>query len=66
MKTRPILPPVTELTKRQHDGWACVWCYAPLRHGAVSAGRAEGLIGSTPYSVEVYACPACAAARGLG
>lgn len=57
----PRVPPATELTRAQHSGWACVYCHATLDKGAVSVGRAEGRVGAHDLSVEVYACPCCAA-----
>ncbi|MEV7389645.1 hypothetical protein [Streptomyces sp. NPDC091215] len=62
MPDRPPLPSALDLTRAQFDGWACVWCGMPLRKGAVSAGRAEGMLGEHDMSIEVYACPACAIA----
>jgi hypothetical protein len=58
---RPKPPPVTELTKAQHDGWACCWCgMSLLKQGGRSAGRAEGSAGAHDLSVEVYECgPRC-------
>lgn len=55
----PQLPPATELSRAQFDGWACVYCGADLDKGAVSAGRAEGSVGAHDLSIEVYACPGC-------
>lgn len=54
--TTQTLPSADDLTYRQHQGWACVWCEASLwtTHGGVSAGRAYGADGS---SIEVYQCP---------
>lgn len=56
------LPAAEELTFRQHQGWACVWCGKSLwtEQGGVSVGRAQGENG---FSIEVYACPDCAPAR---
>lgn len=54
------LPSVSELSRAQFDGWACVFCRAPLDKGAISAGRAEGSSGAHDLSIEVYACPICA------
>jgi hypothetical protein len=56
------LPSALDLTRAQFDGWACVWCAAPLDKGAVSQGRAQGAIGDHDMSIEVYACPECAIA----
>lgn len=56
------LPSALDLTRAQFDGWACVWCSAPLKKGAVSEGRATGRVGSHDLSIEVYACPSCAVA----
>lgn len=58
MTTR-TLPAAGELTYWQHLGHACVWCRAPLTHGATSAGRAEGRAGAHDLSVEVFQCPSC-------
>lgn len=58
--THRLLPPVTSLTRAQHDGHACVWCRSPLTHGATSAGIARGNLGAHVLDVEVYACPSCA------
>jgi hypothetical protein len=59
------LPSAVTLSRAQYSGWACVWCHAVLKHGAVSAGRAEGRVGAVDLSVEVYACPSCAPLVGL-
>lgn len=57
--TRP-LPSADDLTYAQYQGWACVWCCASLwtARGGVPVGRARSEDGS---SIEVYACPGCAA-----
>jgi ribosomal protein L37AE/L43A len=60
----PHLPPATELSRAQFDGWACVYCGHALRKGAVSVGRATGRAGAHDLSIEVYACPGCAATQG--
>ncbi|MFJ5638575.1 hypothetical protein [Streptomyces sp. NPDC093223] len=59
------LPDAARLTARQHSGWACVFCHALLSKGAVLAGRAEGHIGAHDMSIDVYACPRCAALLGI-
>jgi hypothetical protein len=64
MSTREI-PPVTDLTFGQCQGWACVWCRVRLTVGAVSAGIARGRSGAHVLDTEVYACPDCAAHPGL-
>lgn len=50
------LPSADELTRPQHQGWACVWCGASLwtAQGGVSVGRAQVTDGT---SIEVYTCP---------
>lgn len=59
MSRRIPLPSANDLTPGQHQGWNCVWCDRKLWVGAVSAGRAKGMTGKVPYSIEVYACPLC-------
>lgn len=54
------LPSAVDLTRAQYSGWACVWCRAPLKIGAVSQGRARGQVGAVRMDVEVFACPSCA------
>ena len=56
------LPPATQLTGAQYNGWACCWCGTVLKNDAVPAGRAQGRIGAHDMSIDVYACPACASA----
>jgi hypothetical protein len=56
------LPPATELTRAQYDGWACCRCSAPLWAGARSAGIARGRSGVHVLDVEVFECsPHCPA-----
>lgn len=57
----PRIPPATELTYRQYQGWACVLCGASLAGGGRSVGRARGDLGGVHrLDVEVYACsPRC-------
>lgn len=61
MNGRRQPPNARYLSRAQYSGWACCWCAKPLRHGARSAGRAEGSMGAHDLSVEVYECPDCAA-----
>lgn len=53
------LPPAGDLTRAQHDGWACVWCGIALWKGATSAGIARVRSGVHVLDVEVFACPEC-------
>ncbi|PNG21406.1 hypothetical protein [Streptomyces cahuitamycinicus] len=57
MKPQP--PAATELTRAQHDGWACCWCGKSLMSGGVSAGISRGRMGAHALDIEVYACRAC-------
>jgi len=54
------IPAADRLTRRQHQGWDCVWCGTSLWTGAILAGRAEGSVGAVDLSIDVYACPRCA------
>ncbi len=54
------IPAADKLTRRQYQGWDCVWCGTALWHGAVSAGRATGQVGAVVFDIEVYACSRCA------
>lgn len=60
MRRLPKPPPVIGMTWAQSAGWACCFCGKAIRHGAVSAGRAQGHMGAHDLSVEVYACSGCA------
>lgn len=57
--SRPI-PSALSLTRRQWEGYDCVWCGTYMPTGAVHVGRAEGTAGAVDLSVEVYACQICA------
>ena len=65
MSTPIELPPVSLLSYWQYKGWDCVWCKTRLTTGAVCAGIALGDSGAHSLDTEVYACPDCAATRGL-
>lgn len=54
------IPAADRLTRRQYQGWDCVFCGTSLWAGAVLAGRATGSVGAVDLSIDVYACPRCA------
>lgn len=60
MTWTPKPPPARGLNGAQYAGRACCWCNTPLRRGARSAGRAQGMSEAHDLSVEVYECgPRC-------